>query len=154
MKNLLKSLFAVVFLAIGATQAKAQIYKTSLGLSVDFGDGSTLVGPAVKHFFDGNNAGQAEVVFGNHVTMLQAMYSYNKGISGAKGLNWYLGIGPALGFVKGGDTQFAIRPMAGLEYKINGAPIAFSFDWRPAFWLSNGGDSNVGRFGFGFKFTL
>ena len=48
MKNLLKSLFAVVFLAIGATQAKAQIYKTSLGLSVDFGDGSTLVGPAVK----------------------------------------------------------------------------------------------------------
>lgn len=44
--------------------------------------------------------------------------------------------------------------MAGLEYKISGAPIAFSFDWRPAFWLSNGGDSNVGRFGFGFKFTL
>ena len=80
MKNLLKSLFAVVF-SNWATQAKAQIYKTSLGLSVDFGDGSTLVGPAVKHFFDGNNAGQAEVVFGNHVTMLQAMYSYNKGIS-------------------------------------------------------------------------
>lgn len=154
MKNLLKSLFAIVFLAIGATQAKAQIYKTSLGLSVDFGDGSTMVGPAVKHFFDKNNAGQAEVVFGDHFTKLQLMYTYNQGISGARGLDWYVGVGPALGFAKGGDTQFAIVPMAGLEYKINGAPIAFSFDWRPNFWLSNGGDSNVGRFGFGLKFTL
>ncbi|KAF5276583.1 hypothetical protein FQR65_LT16290 [Abscondita terminalis] len=46
--------------------------------------------------------------------MLQAMYSYNKGIPGAQGFNWYLGIGPTLGFVKGGDLQLAIRPMVGI----------------------------------------
>lgn len=31
MKNLLKSLFAIVFLAIGATQAKAQITQNKFG---------------------------------------------------------------------------------------------------------------------------
>lgn len=153
MKNLLKSLFAVVFLALGASQANAQIYKNSLGLTIDFGDGTTLVGPGFKHFFDKNSAGQVEVLFGNHFTTLQAMYTYNGGIPGAKGLDWLIGVGPALGF-SNGDTQVAIRPMAGLEYKLNGVPLALSFDWRPAFWLSEGGGSNVGRFGVGFKFTF
>ncbi|QCX53135.1 hypothetical protein [Elizabethkingia sp. JS20170427COW] len=154
MKNLVKSLFAILFLAIGSHQINAQSYKNSLGLSIDFGDGSTLVGPAFKHFFNKNSAGQAEVVFGDHFTKLQAMYSYNQGIPGASGLNWLVGIGPALGFVDGGDTEVAIVPMAGLEYKINGVPLAMSFDWRPNFWLTDGGGSNVGRFGFGFKFTF
>lgn len=153
MKKLMKSVIAVLFLAVGATQVNAQIYKNSLGLSVDFGDGSTLVGPAFKHFFNANSAGQVELLFGNHVTVLQPMYSYNSGIPGASGLNWLVGIGPAIAFGSG-STNVAIRPMAGLEYKINQVPLALSFDWRPAFWLSEGGGSEVGRFGVGFKFTF
>ena len=33
------------------TNAKAQDYKTAAGLAIDFGDGATLVGPHIKHFF-------------------------------------------------------------------------------------------------------
>jgi hypothetical protein len=56
MKKLI--LLAVIAVTFTATQTFAQSsYKTALGLGIDFGDGSTLVGPSVKHFFSGNDAG-------------------------------------------------------------------------------------------------
>jgi len=153
MKKLFKSVFAALFLSLGVSQANAQIYNNSAGLAIDIGDGTTLVGPGFKHFFNANSAGEVELLFGNHTTIIQPMYSYNSGISGASGLNWLVGIGPAIAF--GNDkTEVAIRPKAGLEYKISNVPLALSFDWRPMFWLSDGGGSNVGRFGLGFKFVF
>ncbi|NAW50489.1 hypothetical protein GNY06_03505 [Elizabethkingia argentiflava] len=154
MKKTLKSLFLVGGLFMGTIGIGAQTYKNSLGLSIDFGDGYTAAGPVFKHFFNRNNAGQAEIIFGNHATLVQAFYSYNEKITNTKGLNWYVGIGPALEFIEGGDTYFGIRPMLGLEYKITQTPVILSFDWRPAFLLTDGGSSQVGRFGLGLKFNL
>jgi len=166
MKKVFYSLLATSILAMGAQELKAQSrYRTALGLGVDVGDGPTLVGPQIKHFFDGQNAGNAQVLFGDDVTVLGVDYSYNQAIRGANGLSWYVGVGPQLTFINHGrwhsghwdgdnHTDVAIRPAVGLEFKIPTAPLAFHFDWKPWWNLSHDSDFEPARFTLGFKFTL
>jgi hypothetical protein len=143
-------LLAVAGLFYFANGANAQ---TSAGLTVDFRDGSTLVGPAIKHFFSKNTAGQAELTFGGDATYIGAYYQYQAGIKNAAGLDYYLGIGPQLGFGNG-NTDFYIRPMAGLQYKIDNTPLNISFDWRPAFYIGDNSDFTAARFGLGLRFSF
>jgi len=157
-KSFLKIFGCLALFALTTTAVKAQSYKTALGLGLDFGDGTTLVGPSVKHFFTANDAGQAEVLFGSHLTTINAFYQYHGNIKGASGLKWFVGGGPSLNFFSFNgynNTTFALKPMTGLDFKIPGAPIAFAFDWRPTIYIGdNDSDFAAGRFGFGFKFTL
>lgn len=154
MKKTLLSLAAVAALALGANEVKAQTpYNTALGLGIDLGDGSTFVGPQIKHSFGGANAGQAQVLFGDGVTVVGVDYSYNRPFAGTNGLGWYVGVGPQLAFGDG-DSAFAIRPAAGLEYKIPGAPLGIHFDWKPWWNLSDNSHFTGGRFSLGFKFAL
>ena len=154
MKNFLKLAFVACAFIFGVQNAQAQTYKTGAGLMVDLGDGATLVGPHVKHFFSGNNAGEFSLLFGGNSTTIQALYQYNKSFSGASGLMWYIGAGPAISFGDG-DTAFSIVPVAGLDYKISGAPLDLFFDWRPRIWISdNNSDFLAGRFGLGARFTF
>ncbi|NOJ75209.1 hypothetical protein [Empedobacter stercoris] len=154
----MKKVLLVAVMALGISQVNAQNYKNALGVVVDLGDGETLVGPQFKHSFDGKNAGNVQVMFGDHVTVLGADYTYNQPFSGTNGLGWYVGVGPQLSFVDGGKfedkTYFAIRPQAGLEYKIPSAPLAFHFDWKPWWNLTNESDFEAGRFSLGFKYTF
>lgn len=159
MKKLALSFLAAAFIAAGAQEANAQAqYRTAIGLGIDLGDGKTLVGPQIKHFFDGTNAGNAQVLFGDNITTLGVDYSHNESFSGTNGLNWYVGVGPQLAFVDRGShgdkTYFAIRPAAGLEYKIPTAPIGLHFDWKPWWNLSNNSNFEAGRFTLGFKYIL
>ena len=160
MKNLIASVVISFCLAFGAQQVNAQSYNNALGLGVDLGDGPTLVGPQYKHSFDGRNAGNAQVLFGDHITIVGVDYSYNQPFSGANGLWWYVGVGPQLAFYdnykdKDKDgTNFAIRPAAGIEYKIPTVPLGFHFDWKPSWNLSNKSNFEAGRFTLGFKYIL
>ena len=154
----MKKVLLVAVMALGISQVNAQNYKNALGVVVDLGDGETLVGPQFKHSFDGKNAGNVQVMFGDHITVLGADYTYNQPISGTNGLGWYVGVGPQLSFVDGGKfedkTYFAIRPQAGLEYKIPSAPLALHFDWKPWWNLTNDSNFEAGRFSLGFKYTF
>lgn len=154
----MKKLLLAAVMVLGVAQANAQDYKNALGLVVDLGDGETLFGPQFKHSFDGRNAGNVQVMFGDGITTLGADYTYNESINGANGLNWFVGVGPQLSFIDGGRfddrTDFAIRPQVGLEYKIPSAPLAFHFDWKPWWNLSNESRFEAGRFSLGFKYTL
>jgi len=152
-------LLAVLAVVFTATHTFAQSYKNSVGLGIDFGDGSTLVGPTYKHFFTGKDAVQADLLFSDNVVWLGGYYQYHQPIEGASGLKWYLGLGPQFAFVDGngpfkGYTAVLIRPMAGLDYKIAGAPIALNFDWRPSAQLNHGSGFEAARFGLGFRFTF
>lgn len=147
------ALFCGLFVFSFQQQATAQSYRTGAGLFIDFGDGRTFVGPHIKHFFSPNNAGQAMILFGGNTTIIGAEYSYNQGIAGARGLSWYVGIGPQAG-IRDENSYFLIRPLTGLEFKIPTAPLAASFDWRPAWRLNDNSDFNPGRFGIAFKFTF
>lgn len=75
----------------GFSSLNAQNYRNALGLAIDFGDGPTLVGPQYKHSFDGSNALNAQVLFGNHTTAIGFDYSYNQKFAGS-GLWWYVGL--------------------------------------------------------------
>ena len=148
------AVLTLAFSAIISLSSKAQEYKTSVGVDIDFGDGVTLFGPSVKHFLGENTAIKGDVLFGSHYTMIQAAILYQKSFEGSSGLNWYLGGGPSIGLYSGG-SDFFLRPMAGLEFKIPDAPVALSFDWRPMIYLGSGGDRfTAARFGLGFKYTL
>lgn len=128
-------------------------YRNALGLGIDFGDGSTLVGVSGKHFFSANNVGQAEVLFGNEVTHISAYYLYHKQIENAAGLRWFLGVGGTIALYDNG-SDFLIRPAAGLDYKITNVPLSFSFDWRPVFRVTHNTHFHAARFGLGFRYTF
>lgn len=151
MKKLLVS--TILILTFLTTQeAKAQNYNTAIGLAIDLGNGPTLVGPQIKHSFDGKNAGNAQILFGSNSTTIGVDYSYNEQLPGVSALYWYVGVGPQLTFNDG--TWVAIRPAVGLEYKIPTAPIGFHFDWKPWWNLSKESDFEAGRFTLGFKYIL
>lgn len=141
-------------LSASAQKVSGTSYTTGLGLRLDLGNGGTLVGPSVKHFFDATNAGEAMVIFGNGSTVLGLEYSYNGAIANAAGLKWNIGVGPAFAFYRGGYNDVWIRPFAGLEFKIPDVPLDLGFDWRPIGVLTHGGDFEAGRFGLAFRFTL
>lgn len=153
-----------LFIFFGFSSLNAQNYRNALGLAIDFGDGPTLVGPQYKHSFDGSNALNAQVLFGNHTTAIGFDYSYNQKFAGS-GLWWYVGVGPQLAFSDhgyfydnhyhdGDDTHVAIRPAIGLEYKIPSVPLGFHFDWKPWWNLSHNSYFEAARFSLGFKYIL
>lgn len=152
MKKLLTIVMAIT--AFGIVNCHAQSsYTAAVGLGLDFGDGSTLVGPSGKYFFTEEHAGQGEILFGNNVTFIQLMYEYHGEFSGADGLRWYAGGGPSFGF-SSGDSAIGLRPLVGLDFKIANAPLAFSFDWRPAIFFESGSSFEPARFGMGFRYAF
>lgn len=155
MKKLLFTLIGcAALLTFSSNMAKAQNYKTALGMRIDAGDGSTGVGFNVKHFFTRNNAVDANLIFfDGNVVGLGAEYQYNAPIEGAKGLDWYLGVGP--NFLFGNHaTAVQVRPVAGLDLKVPGAPLDFAFDWRPMFTINQGGHVTAARFGISLRYAF
>lgn len=126
----------------------------ALGLRIDFGTGSTGVGPNLKHKFNRNLSLDAAIVFfeGDSVG-LGAQVEQNLPVKGTPGLKWYIGVGPQFLF-NNENTAISIVPVTGLEYNIPRSPLNFSFDWRPNFYFSPGADVEAGRFGLSFRVAL
>ncbi|MGZ3848490.1 MAG: hypothetical protein ACXVKI_05145 [Flavisolibacter sp.] len=160
MKKILSLALLTAILHFGAAAQKGgDSYKTALGMHIDFGSGGTWVGPAVKHFFDEKNAGEAQLLFASGAVVLGVEYQYNAAIQNAPGLKWYVGLGPAIAFGTGENsgTDLYFRPLVGLDYKINNVPLNFAFDWRPTFRAthsSDGGQFTAARFGLGFRYAF
>jgi hypothetical protein len=155
-KTLLAGLFvAAIFCGTAAYAQNGTSYKTGLGMRLEFGDGN-LYGFSAKHFLTQQLAGEATLLFGSGINAsLGAELQYHVPIPSASGLSWYMGGGlQALFWKYNLGTSVWLRPMAGLDYKISTAPLNLSFDWRPTFVLSNGGGSDIGRFGLALRFTL
>ncbi len=131
-------------------------YNTAAGLRVDFGDGSSGVGPNIKHFFTPNGAVDASLLFWDGGVSIEAQYQYNASIRNANGLAWYVGVGPSFGFPEGEDskTLISIVPVIGLEYTIPGAPLNMGLDWRPHFTVSPSTHTTAGRFGLSVRYTF
>lgn len=155
-KTLLAGLLSAAFFCGTAVHAqKGSSYTTGLGMHLDLGDGN-LYGFSAKHFLSQQMAGQATLLFGSGVNAsLGAELQYHVPIATAPGLKWYIGGGLQTIFFKyGGGTEFWLRPMGGLDYKVATAPVNLSLDWRPTFALNHGGGSDIGRFGLAVRFTL
>lgn len=159
MRKKLFGALIVVFLLVSVSEVSAQTaansssYRNAIGLGIDFGDGSTLVGPSYKHFFSENNVGKFEVLFGDGISFIQGFYEYHREIEGAAGLRWFAGVGAGAALVEN-NSAFMLRPEGGLDYKIDGVPLSFSFDWRPTIFIGDDSDFEPARFGLGIRFCF
>nr|WP_299346191.1 hypothetical protein [Allomuricauda sp.] len=155
MKHLKKTLLCLLMsVAFFATSYSQTSYTGAVGLGIDLWDSATFVGPSGKYFFSDNHVGQADLGFEDGGTILTALYSYHSQFAGAPGLRWYAGIGPSIVLIDDSDNVFALRPHAGLDFKIDGVPLVINFDWRPALVISDAGDGEAGAFGFGIQYAF
>lgn len=166
MKKITILLSALAFIFLISNEASAQSkkggggssYTNAVGLRVDFGTGSAGVGPNIKHFFNSHDAIDAALLFYDGAIAIGGEYQYHLPISGVSGLNGYFGIGPQIGFttLKNVDTQVAVAltPVAGLDFKVPGAPLDLAFDWRPSFLLTPDTNFTAARFGLSARFTF
>ena len=129
----------------------AQNYKTSIGITSDFGDGWTFVGPSFKNYFTKKSAVNIEGLFHQNVTFLATYYHYNGTISKEYGSTYYIGAGPAVSLANG-KSVFWIRPAVGLEFNIK--PFALNIEWRPVFSTKDLRDNLLERFGAGLKYCF
>lgn len=138
----------LMVLGLGVISSRAQVYEAAAGLGLDFGDGETLVGFSGKYFFGEEHAVQGELLFGD-ITGLNVMYAYHGGFPGANTLQWFAGGGFGF-FFNDGNSDVGLRPLVGLDYKLDGVPLGFTFDWRPYISFDEG--SEAARFGIGVRY--
>ena len=132
-----KVLFAVLLFSF-TLSANAQnnstgssTYRTALGVKVWDGAGISF-----KHFLAGRNALELIGYFWNQGTRITGLYEIHGPISGATGLQWYIGPGAHIGLYNtnhGDGAIIGIDGVLGLDYKFRGAPINISLDWQPSF---------------------
>lgn len=155
----MKKIFAVAIalLIISTVQAQSKTtnsssYKTALGVKVWDGGGISF-----KQFVNGNNALELIGYFWNQGARITGLYEIHGPITGAAGLQWYIGPGAHIGFynTKYGDGAFAgLDGVLGLDYKFKGAPINMSLDWQPSFEFGNNRGFVGSWGGLGIRYTF
>ncbi len=142
----------VSFFIVSGSSAQESGYRTALGVKVWDGGGISF-----KHFVNGNNALELIGYFWSRGMRITGLYEIHGPISGANGLQWYIGPGAHIGFYnsKWGDaTYIGIDGVLGLDYKFNGAPINVSLDWQPSFEFGDGHGFMGSWGGLGIRYTF
>ena len=158
MKKVFVFLFAFIFSA--ALAANAQTYQTALGAKFYTGDGS-IGGVNVRHSTAANTALEGSLLFFNGGIGIEGLYQYQGPISGAEGLQYFVGGGAMLGFGTGprydgnhnNSTTFALRLTGGVDYKFADAPIDVSLGLDPFFYLAPYTGSNL-SLGIGLRYVI
>lgn len=150
-KILLVVLLTTGLYAVSNAQNMSSNYKTAIGAKGYFGDGS-IGGFNVKHFIQANVALEGSLLFRNKLVLIEGLYEWHGDISGANGLQWYVGPGAWIGSAAN-NFVFAGRGTLGLDYKFTGAPICVAFDVNPT--LTFAPDTDFSFFaGVAFRFAL
>ncbi|MGN6533774.1 MAG: hypothetical protein ACTHK0_18685 [Ginsengibacter sp.] len=158
MKKVFVFLFGFIFM--GALAASAQTYQTALGAKFYTGDGS-IGGVNVRHSTAANTALEGSLLFFNGGIGIEGLYQYQGPISGAEGLQYFVGGGAMLGFGTGpringnhnNSTTFALRLTGGVDYKFADAPIDISLGLDPFFYLAPYTGSNL-SLGIGLRYVI
>lgn len=153
MKKLLLSLAVILSLGMGISHAQSSTsggpgYQTALGIRLGYPFGITL-----KHFISSQNAleGVIGVGYGFNVS---GLYEHHMPISGAPGLNWYVGAGLSFYSWQNYGASLGILGALGLDYKFSGAPIDLSLDWLPGIYVSGYNGFAAGGGGLGIRYTF
>ncbi len=156
MKKLSVLLFAFVCLFVSAVNA--QTYQTALGAKFYSGNGS-IGGVNVRHSTKANTALEGSLLFFGGGIGFEGLYEYQAPISGAEGLQYFVGGGAMLGFGTNyfydhhNSTSFALRLTGGVDYKFTGAPLDVSLGLDPFFYLSPITTSNL-SLGIGLRYVI
>jgi hypothetical protein len=152
--------FLSAFIFMGALTVNAQTYQTALGAKFYTGDGS-IGGVNVRHSTAVNTALEGSLLFFNGGIGIEGLYQYQGPISGAEGLQYFVGGGAMIGFGTGpryndkhnNSTAFALRLTGGVDYKFADAPIDVSLGLDPFFYLAPYTGSNL-SLGIGLRYVI
>ena len=137
MKKVSFLLFA--FICLAAAGANAQTYETGIGAKFYAGNGS-IGGINIRHSTTEHTALEGSLLFFNGGLGIEGLYQYQGPITGAPGLQYFVGGGGMLGFGTGrysnNNVQFALRLTGGIDYKFDQAPIDVSLGLDPFFYLA------------------
>lgn len=140
MKKLLFTVLCAFALSTISFQVNAQAiaghdYKSAIGGRFGVANGITF-----KTFLQDQNAIDVILNFRSNnkysTFKFVGLYEIHNPIDSAPGLRWYYGGGAGIGTYKNKVTDnsgaaFSIDGALGLDYKIDGAPIDLSLDWKP-----------------------
>ena len=144
----------IAFIFLGMAVVKAQDYQTAVGAKFYTGDGS-IGGINIRHFTTPHTVLEGSLLFFSGGIGIEGLYQYQAPITGAEGLNYFVGGGGMLGFGTGrnSETSFALRLTGGLDYKFSDAPIDVSLGFDPFFYLAPSTGSNL-ALGIGLRYVL
>lgn len=156
MKRVSFLLFA--FICLAGASAHAQSYKTAIGAKFYTGNRSydgTLGGINIRHNMTTNTALEGSLLFYNGGLGVEGLYEFQGPISGANGLNYFVGGGGLLGSSTGGHggAIFALRLTGGIDYTFADAPINVSLGFDPFFYVAPNTGSNL-ALGIGLRYTI
>lgn len=160
MKTYPKFLCMLILGIAFSTQGRAQSggydqsYKTAIGLRGGFTSGLT-----VKHFISGRDALEGILSAWPYDLSITGLYERHTSFGSTPGFSFYYGAGAHVRFFTfydreyyfykgryyivtgstGGGAGIGIDGIAGIEYKIPAAPIAFSLDFKPFMEFGRGG---------------
>ncbi|MCB0575217.1 MAG: hypothetical protein KDC61_11705 [Saprospiraceae bacterium] len=151
-----KHLFLIFLFALGfGFSAKAQDYHSAIGLRLGY-----PASISYKHFISEPGAIEAFLGFRSYRYYrwmnIGGLYEHHMPITGADGLNWYVGGGASLFFWnykdnfpdnEDGNTSFGVLGAIGLDYKFANAPLNVSVDWLPVFFVNGYGNGFAGGYG-------
>ncbi len=132
-----KAALTILLISAMAVLAKAQDYKTGIGLRAGPAYGFTI-----KHFISEKGALEGLMTSKWHGFDLTGLYEVHDLAFNTENLRWYYGGGAHFGFYKG-DTKewgipgsssgvFGIDGIIGIEYKFDEVPINLGLDLKPA----------------------
>jgi hypothetical protein len=116
-----------------STISFSQSYKTAVGLKGGYPGFGSL---NVKHYISGSNAIEGSIGGSANFLWLQGLYEINKSLP-TDGLNWYVGVGPSIGFANtNNNTSDGLFLMGtgliGIEYTFQDLPINIALDSGPS----------------------
>lgn len=138
----------------GALTVNAQNYRTALGAKFYTGNGS-LGGINLRYNMNTYNALEGSLLFYNGGIGVEGLYQFQGPISGASGLNYFVGGGGLLGAGTGSNSGaiFALRLTGGIDYTFTDAPINVSLGFDPFFYVSPNTSSNL-ALGIGLRYII
>lgn len=135
MKKLLLTL-AVVFCTVSA--ANAQVSGNTIGLRLGYGAELSYQHALSDASRLELNLGLSSLNFNYLSLNVSGIYQTVYAIDGVQGLNWYWGVGAALG-VYSKSFQVGVLGDLGIEYNFPQIPLSLSLDWRPGLYFVTGG---------------
>ncbi len=150
------SVLILAFIVMAISNVNAQTYQTAIGAKFYTGDGS-IGGINIRHSTTQNTALEGSLLFFSGGVGLEGLYEYQAPITGAQGLQYFVGGGAMLGLGTGkhndNSTKFALRLTGGVDYKFPDAPLNVSLAFDPFFYLAPSTGSNL-ALGIGLRYVI
>lgn len=155
LRKLFITAFTIATFATIGTSLDAQDYRTAFGVRLGYDSGLTH-----KRFFAPSNAMEFIFSASPRWVQLTGLYEYQQPIADTPGLEWYIGLGPHLGFVHHKDHPdkrilLGADIIGGIEYIFPRAPFTVSLDWKPSFnFINNYNEFWYSAFALSLRYTL